>query len=325
MSTAPTSIPRPTGEPRVSVVVRSFRRIRYLIELVGVLTTQAHDAFEVVVVEQTPERTDAETAALAELARDPRVRILDFPPLGGPRARNEGVRAARGALVVFVDDDDLPLGDTWLAEIEAHFADPHVVGVSCRQVRTTGERPPYVSRALARRFVMRYSPLMTPYTFARFDEDVAPVGWLHGTNSAVRREVALAAGLWDEDVRNQDEHSFAFKLARWLAAEGRTGDHLAFRKTPVVMRRMDAPGGMDKRKASLAREIENHAAFQHRVIGRYHPTLYRRLRPIYVAQAFARVLTWVWNGARDVPIGRRFADTVDLARRFHREDGRHRI
>jgi len=315
----------PTADPpRVSVVVRSHRRIPYLLELLSVLLRQRHDSFEVVVVEQTPDACPGEAKALSVLEADPRLRILDYPPLGGPRATNVGVRAARGAIVVLIDDDDLPDSDTWLREMEAHFADTRIVGVTCRHVRRYGESAPYVWRALARRCVLRYSALMTPLTFARFDEDRTPVDWLHGTNSAVRRDVALAVGLWDEDVLNQQEHSFAFKLANWLRETGQTDRYLVFRACPVAIRRTDVRGGMDKRNATLEREIASQARFQHVVIGRYHPALYRRLRPIYRVLAFARVLSWVWAGTRAVSFAQRLRETVRLVSRFHAEDGSHR-
>src|SRR3954468_24177563 len=93
--------------PRVSVIVRSFNRLGALAELLTALLAQDHDSFEIVVVEQSTERMSADLARIDALARDPRVRILRSRPLGGPGARNAGVRAARGDLLVFIDDDDL--------------------------------------------------------------------------------------------------------------------------------------------------------------------------------------------------------------------------
>jgi len=308
--------------PAVSVVVRSFRRLDQLLELCRVLATQDHPAFEVVIVEQTPDPTPEQSIALEEL--DARFRVLRFPPLGGPRARNEGVRAARGELVAFIDDDDTPVSDTWLTEMAAHFEDPRLIGVSCRQVWRAGEALPYVSRALVRPWVMRYSRLKIPRTYARFDEDVTPVDWLHGTNSAIRREVALAVGLWDEQVLRQDEHSFAFRLARWRRESGNVESYLAFRARPTVQRGLDIAGGMDKRRATLEGEIANQARFQRDVIGAYFPTLYRRLLPVYRAQAFGRVLTWIWGKSRPLTPLDRVRETAQLVSRFGAEDKKHR-
>src|SRR5687767_4770235 len=94
--------------PRVSVVVRSYNRLSILSELLAALLAQDHDSFEIVVVEQSTNRPPVDVARIEQLAADPRVRILRHEPLGGPRARNVGVRASRGDVIVFIDDDDLP-------------------------------------------------------------------------------------------------------------------------------------------------------------------------------------------------------------------------
>jgi hypothetical protein len=307
--------------PRISVVVRSFGRISSLVELLAALLQQEHDSFEIVVVEQTMAPDASEAAALAALEADPRLRVLRYPPLGGPAARNRGVEAARAPLVAFVDDDDLPGGPDWLTAMEAHFADPAIAGVTCRHVWQPGEAMPYVWRGLARRRVLRYSALMLPHTFARFDEDVTPVAWLHGTGSAVRRSVALEVGLWDEDVRDDDEHSFAFKFAVW--ARGR-GQYLVFRATPVLQRRLDLSGGLERRRNGLENKIAGHAQFQHRIIGRYHPGRYRALGPVYRLTAFWRALGWIWAGNRTEGLIQRCGQSVVLLGRFWREDRRHR-
>src|SRR5262245_33765831 len=97
-----------SSSPRVSVVVRSYNRLAALAELLDALLAQDHDSFEVVVVEQSTVRPAEPAERIAALARDERVTMLRHPPLGGPAARNVGVRAARGELLVFIDDDDLP-------------------------------------------------------------------------------------------------------------------------------------------------------------------------------------------------------------------------
>src|SRR5687767_1554670 len=133
----------PESRPRISVVVRSYNRLRALAELLTRLLAQDHDSFEVVVVEQSTVRPDAELAQVEALARDPRVRIERFTPLGGPGARNAGVRATRGDLLVFIDDDDLPASNDWLRRHEANFTDPKCLGVTGRFIGEDGDDKPY--------------------------------------------------------------------------------------------------------------------------------------------------------------------------------------
>src|SRR5678816_1847931 len=148
------SRPLDTGRPGVSVIVRSYNRLPALAELLDALLAQDHDAFEVVVIEQTEVRAGDAIAQIDELARDPRVRILRHPPLGGPRARNVGVRSARGDLLVFIDDDDLPATTDWLRRHEANFADPRCLGATGQFI---DDGPPYVNMARARRQVLSFN------------------------------------------------------------------------------------------------------------------------------------------------------------------------
>src|SRR5699024_7552627 len=144
-----------------------------------------------------------------------RIKIFEYAsPLGGPAARNEGVQKASGEILIFIDDDDLPVSDQWIKQHEEAFGDEQLIGFTGRHVSDPKAECPYIwwMRWFIRKRCMSYSWIKTPYTFAQFDEDVKSVEWLHGTNSSVRRAWALKAGLWDTEVKSQDEHSFAFKL-----------------------------------------------------------------------------------------------------------------
>jgi glycosyltransferase involved in cell wall biosynthesis len=286
----------PAASPRVSVVIRSYCRLGALAELLQRVLAQEHDSFEVVIVEQTPEPTAEELAGLAPYLRDPRVRLLKRPPLGGPAARNEGVRHARGEIVLLIDDDDLPLTFDWIAAHEAAYQDPDLIGMSARTVRTPGEPSPYLelARPFIRRACMSYSVLKTPYTFARFDEDVERVGWLHGSNASFRREVALKVGLWDSSVKSSDEHSFAFKVHRVMTKQQR----LAFRTHPPAHQRLDIRGGMDKRFATVRSELLNNLRYCHRVVGRYHPVRFKVAYPAYLGWTALKTWNWVWDPGR---------------------------
>jgi glycosyltransferase involved in cell wall biosynthesis len=288
------------SRPFVSVIIRSLNRLDALAEVLGRVLAQDYDRFEVVVVEQTPDPTPAEQERLRPLFADERVRVLRREPLGGPGSRNVGVRAAEGEIAVFIDDDDLPLADDWIAAHAAPYDDPNLIGLTGRHVRAPGEDSPYLSglRPLIRRSCLSYSFLKTPYVFARFDEDLDGTEWLHGTNSSFRREAALAAGLWDTTVRTQDEHSFAFRLHRRVM---QPGQYLAFRTRPAVLRRIDIAGGLDKRRTEVRSELRNHLAYAHKIVGRYFPERFRRYYPLYLGWALARTCIWVWGDQHPTP------------------------
>lgn len=277
-------------KPRVSVVIRSINRLPVLAQLLRRVLAQEHDSFEVVIVEQTTDPDPDQLAAIEPLWADPRVRVIGTEALGGPGARNRGVREARGDIVILIDDDDLPLGFDWIAAHERIYDDPTIVGATCRHVSAPTERCPYprILGLLWRSRCMSYSLLKTPYVYARLDRDKRRVGWLHGTNASFRRERVVAAGLWDTGLRAHDEHSLAFRLRRTLEP----GERLVFRAHPPVLRRWDVGGGLEKRKTDAADIIGRNYRFARQVIGTYFPRRFRWLRPLYLAWAALMGLDW---------------------------------
>ena len=276
---------------KASVIVRSYNRIPALLELLEKLRSQDFGSFEIIIVEQS---TNYEKENWSELnvliAKDSRIKLHKYDPLGGPKARNEGVRNASGEILIFVDDDDLPISNKWIQKHVQAYEDKNLIGLTGRHVFEGNESCPYVfwMRWFIRKRCMSYNWLKFPYTFAQFDEDVKDVEWLHGTNSSVRREWAIAAGLWDTHVKNQDEHSFAFKLQPLLV----DGYRLDFRKEPALIRRMDIEGGMDKRSFSFSREWKNNYNYCRKVVFKYFPSRII-LFPIYLIWCTSKVIQYI--------------------------------
>lgn len=93
------------AEPLVSIVLPSHNRERYLREAVESVLRQTYRHWELVVVDDGS--TDGTAAYLSGLA-DARLRVVSRRSCGGAaRARNEGLRAASGSHVAFLDSDDL--------------------------------------------------------------------------------------------------------------------------------------------------------------------------------------------------------------------------
>ena len=107
----------PEAEIPVSVViVNNGRRAELALALKG-LEYQRYRAFEVIVV--TDLRPDARPDC--RLA----VRWVDYAERNISAARNLGIRAARGEIVAFIDDDAVPEFG-WLAQLIPAFGDPAV-------------------------------------------------------------------------------------------------------------------------------------------------------------------------------------------------------
>ena len=279
-----------TGAPRVSVIVRSYNRLPALAELLEALCTQDHDSFEVVVIEQTQNRSSEDIARLDALARDRRIRILRYPPLGGPRARNVGVRRARGELLVFIDDDDLPASTDWLSRHEANFADPWCLGATGQFV---DDGPPYVNMAKARRRVLSFNLLKWQRVYTRTDQR-KQVESLMGGNSAIRRQALERFGLWDECTPIEDEPSLAYRIN----AGKRPDEYMLFDPAPRMIRRLDVPGGMAKRTLSGPAYAKRVFAFLHNIVGHYFPIRFALLYPLYIYLVAYHVIQWICSDSK---------------------------
>ncbi|MCA9674453.1 MAG: glycosyltransferase [Kofleriaceae bacterium] len=291
--------------PQVSVVVRSYNRYPALCELLTAILAQRDADFEVVVVDQTTKAPDDARARLAALAADPRVRILTFPPLGGPRARNEGVRAARGEIVLLIDDDDLPGDDRWIASHAANYVDPNCVAVNGRAIVEGDRDPPYGNMARAERNVMSLSWLgwQRPYSKVNVKKRVHSVV---GGNASIRRSAIARAGLWDECTPVEDEVSFAYRLR----ARMRPDEYILFDPACTMQRRLDIPGGMGKRYLGTTTVARRHFQFLHRIVGHYFPWKYWLLQPAYVFLLYWITADWVIDDSHGHPGGLRKAWTL---------------
>ncbi len=285
--------------PRVSVVVRSYNRLEALVELVAVLLGQDHDSFEVIVIEQSTELPADAAAQLVALEADPRLRVIRSGPLGGSKARNAGVVASRGAVVVFVDDDDVPVGARFLADIEGRFVrDPSCMGLTCRHYWGEVETISGAYRWLGARRCMRFTSILRlPSTYARYDAPVDRVDYVHGTGGAYRRSVFARFGGWDTDTPIEDETSLGIRVSRGLPAD----EYLCFDPTARLRRRLDLGGGLAKRKAGAPGFYRRFMTFVHHILGRYHGARVKALYPLYVWAGWWWTVSWIWADSHAHP------------------------
>jgi glycosyltransferase involved in cell wall biosynthesis len=149
--------------PSVSVVIPCFNQGRFLRDALDSVFHQTLQPAEVVVVDDGS--TDA-TSMIAEAC--PGVRCVRQPNLGLARARNRGLREARGEYLVFLDADDRLLPEALeigLAELEGRPACAFVFG-RCERIDRSGHRLPTVPPPLidddAYAALLRNNPVWTP-------------------------------------------------------------------------------------------------------------------------------------------------------------------
>lgn len=137
----------------------------------------------------------------------PRVRVLPLARFSHGRARNLGVRAAVGEIVVLLTQDALPADAHWLAALLEPLADPTVAAVCSRQVPRP-DAPPTERFFLEYHFppgppVRRARPASGPVSF----EDA----FFSNVSAAVRR-AALLEHPFDESLIMSEDQQVARDL-----------------------------------------------------------------------------------------------------------------
>jgi glycosyltransferase involved in cell wall biosynthesis len=106
------------GGPLVSVVMPVYQGERYLAEALDSALAQGYEPLEIIVVD------DGSTDASAAITRARPVRYVRLEHQGLARARNAGIKAARGEIVAFLDADDVWLPGGLEARVSRLLGEP---------------------------------------------------------------------------------------------------------------------------------------------------------------------------------------------------------
>ncbi len=202
-------------EYELSVVTPTYNRKARLSRVLSALERQTADPtrFEVVVVDDGS--TDGTSDALRTSSFPFSLRTLRQNNSGPARARNTGVEAARGELVLFLDDDVEPLPDLIAEHLRSHAAEQDDLVVIGPLSSLPHYPQPWVAWEQAKVEAQYEAMLRGDYapTFRQFWTGNASVG---------RRHVVDAGGFNPEFLRGED-----VELGRRLDARG-----LKFRFNP---------------------------------------------------------------------------------------------
>jgi glycosyltransferase involved in cell wall biosynthesis len=259
------------------------------------LLRQRWSNLEIVVVEQSTNVPPDAAARLDELALDPRVIVIRKPPLGGAAARNVGVEHSHGDVLLFIDDDDMPADENWVALHIQALEDPLCLGASGRHVHNDDPDHRYSPLLAAVTRTLSYDPILKiSLTYVQHDRRCIPVTAIHGTNASLRRSAWERFGGWDEDTAIEDEVSFCFRALRMKRPE----EYFAYDPRPVMLRNRDVRGGLDKRSMSVLTFFGHYLDYVHRIIGRYYPFRVLFLYPLYLLVAYFMAVGSIWKHSR---------------------------
>jgi GT2 family glycosyltransferase len=205
------STPAASITATVSVVIATYGREQVLVETIQAVLPQV-GAGELIVIDQTPRHEEATEAALSEWDRSGAIRWIriERPSITG--AMNRGLRVARFPVVLFLDDDVIPVPDLLAKHAAAYERDERTWAV-VGQVLQPGEEPG------SRGSWSPQSGFRGDIEFPFWSTEPATVSNVIACNLSVRRVRAIEIGGFDENFTGV-AYRFETEFARRVVDRG---------------------------------------------------------------------------------------------------------
>lgn len=190
----------------VTLVVPMFNRPRTLEKILAALETQtlAADRFEAIFVDDSGPESYHIQKAILESA--PRRFAWTYLTTGLPReifgvtvARNKAIRAAKGSVLVFMDDDCVPNPHMLEQHLLAHLADPQLIAIANRA------EDDQILKAVPPIPVLRDKCKTEAAKSARGE---LGAGSFITSNASAKRQLVVEAGMFDESFAQPGEYGY---------------------------------------------------------------------------------------------------------------------
>ena len=191
---------------RLSVVIPTYQRRDALLRLLASLRSQTYSAEAYDVIAAVDGSTDGTADAARGFAAPYAISVLEGPNRGRAGACNAGIRAARGTVIVLLDDDMEASPGLLAAHAQAHDGPARRAVVGAAPIMADAASPPFV-RYMANGFRSRLERLGAARLSARLPRCVY--------RQLFRPEdVLLAVGGFDEAFRvyGHEDYELALRL-----------------------------------------------------------------------------------------------------------------
>jgi len=211
--------------PVVSVVIPTFNRKEMLKEMIGLLEEQtiASSEFEVIVVDDGG--TDGTPEFIRAMQTSFNLRVVTQENSGAAVARNTGAREASGKMIIFMDDDLVPLPGMIQSHKDAMADDEKAVVLGKLMPWTNGSRGAW-NKWEDRIYSKHYAAVET--------NKRPPSGRrLYSGNFSIWREQFLQAGGFNADLLRGEDVELGFRLesmgAHFKFSAGAAAYHRGYR------------------------------------------------------------------------------------------------
>lgn len=190
--------------PALSVIIPTYNHRASLARTLQGLAQQtaAPSLFEVVVVSDGS--TDGTSELCASLATPYRLRCIEQTHSGAATARNVGVEAAEGTLLLFLDDDAVPHPALVAEHLRFHRRDPRAIVFGPMLAPTDAKLHPWLHWQ-AQTLLSQYADM------ERGRYDPTPRQFSVG-NSSVAREAVVTVGGFDAEFGIASDVELAYRL-----------------------------------------------------------------------------------------------------------------
>ena len=159
--------------------------------------------FEIIVV--VDGSTDGTGPALLDLKTSCTLRVIEQPHSGASAARNNGIRAAQGECVLFIDDDIICDSHLFRHHVEAHAdSDPKIV---YGRISIAPDSPPSFLKFANETWYEEYYRQIDAQNGLKLPQDVYLI-----SNSSMPRDVLVECGGFDETMTAREDYELALRL-----------------------------------------------------------------------------------------------------------------
>jgi GT2 family glycosyltransferase len=194
--------------PTISVVIPTYQRRASLLRALAALSSQTVPPAEYEVVVAIDGSTDGTAEAVCSFPAPYRLRAVEQPNRGRAAARNAGIGAAQGELIVFLDDDMDAAPELLEAHWRAHAGSARKTVLGPVPIVVETDAPPLV-RYRAGRFQSRLAMLASPEYRLHFRD-------IYTGNLSVRRQLLVEVGVFDEafSLYGHEDYELALRLEK---------------------------------------------------------------------------------------------------------------
>jgi glycosyltransferase involved in cell wall biosynthesis len=194
--------------PLVSVIIPAYQAAAFIGDALDSVFRQSYRNFEVIVVDDGSPDGDELERAVAMYRQ--RIVYLRQENAGPSSARNAAIRQAKGEYLAFLDSDDVWRPECLASQIALALASQPARDLVYSDMLVSNELMPGSPSKFNGRRYTEVCPSNGPVSFQSLvlEDCQAPTSC-----TMVRREIAIAAGLFDESIRRAEDYDLWLRIA----------------------------------------------------------------------------------------------------------------